>query len=244
MRLAKAGELLRSEVFQIEQRADLPSRAFGDDERTRAGKRLQPRGKIRRLADDPALLCGTLADQITDHGEPGSDAEPHAQIFSRRQSADRLDHRQPGPHRPLGIVLMRPRIAEIDQHTIAHVFGDKAVEAADRFGDRAVIGADQLPQILRVMTGRERGRADEIAEHDRQLPPFRLGPHPSLPRDPRGKPGEGRVRVGAAAIARDGWNWGRQRFGRAECGDGVEQFATMADRGDTQLAQILAREPA
>jgi hypothetical protein len=29
---------------------------------------------------------------------------PHAQMFSRRQSADRLDHRQPGAHRPLGEV--------------------------------------------------------------------------------------------------------------------------------------------
>ena len=91
---------------------------------------------------------------------------------SRRQSADRLDHRQPGAHRPLGIVLMRLRIAEIDQHPVAHVFGDKAVEAADRLGDGAVVVADQLAQILRVMTGRERGRADEIAEHHRQLPAF------------------------------------------------------------------------
>ena len=45
-------------------------------------------------------------------------------------------------------------------------------------------------------------------------------------------------------MGRDGWNGGRQCFGRAERGDGVEQFATMADRGDTQLAQILARQPA
>jgi len=48
---------------------------------------------------------------------------------------------------------MGSRIAEIDQHPIAHVLGDKAVEAADRIADRAVI-ADQLAQILWVMTGR------------------------------------------------------------------------------------------
>ena len=57
--------------------------------------------------------------------------------------ADHLDHRQPGAHRALGVVLMRLRIAEIDQHAIAHVLGDKAGEAADRVGDGAVIGADQ-----------------------------------------------------------------------------------------------------
>ena len=172
MRLGKAGERLRAEICELEQPADLPARRFGDDERVRRGQRLQPGGEVRRLADDPALLRGALADQIADHGEPGGDAEPHAQILPRRQSADRLDHRQPGAHRPLGIVLMRLRIAEIDQHPVAHVLGDKAVEAADRLGDGAVVGADQLAQILRVKTRRQRRRADEVAEHHRQLPAF------------------------------------------------------------------------
>src|SRR6266567_7389218 len=67
---------------------------------------------------------------------------------------------------------MRPRVAEVDQHAVAHVLGDKAIEAADRLADRAVVVADQLPQILRVMTGRERGRANQVAEHHRQLPAF------------------------------------------------------------------------
>jgi hypothetical protein len=68
---------------------------------------------------------------------------------------------------------MRLRIAEIDQHPVAHVFGDKAIEAADRLGHGAVIAPDQLPQILRIEPRRERGRADEVAEHDRQLATFR-----------------------------------------------------------------------
>ena len=91
---------------------------------------------------------------------------------SRGQSADRLDYRQPRPHRTLGIVLMCLRIAEIDQHPVAHIFGDKPIEAADRLGNGAVIVPDQLPQILRVMTGRECCRADQVAEHHRQLAAF------------------------------------------------------------------------
>ena len=55
----------------------------------------------------PPLLRCALANQIANHGEPGGDAEPHAEIFPRRQLTDRLDHRQPGAHRPLRIVLMR-----------------------------------------------------------------------------------------------------------------------------------------
>jgi hypothetical protein len=140
--------------------ADLPARRFGDDQRIRRGQGLQPGGKVRGLADDPALLRRAFANQVANHGKPGGDAEPHAQILSPRQLADRRDHRQPGAHRPLGIVLMRLRIAEIDQHTVAHVFGDKAVETTDRIDDGTVVVADQLAQILRVMTGRERGRAD------------------------------------------------------------------------------------
>src|SRR5208282_6488026 len=67
LRLGKAGKLLRPEVFEIEQPADLPARRLGDDKRVRRGERLQPGGEVRGLADDASLLRGTLADQIADH---------------------------------------------------------------------------------------------------------------------------------------------------------------------------------
>ena len=69
-------------------------------------------------------------------------------LTSRRPTAS-IDA-QPGPDRPLGIVLMRLRVAEIDQHAVAHVLGDKAVEPGDDLGDGAVIGADDLAQILGI----------------------------------------------------------------------------------------------
>jgi hypothetical protein len=46
--------------------------------------------------------------------------------------------------------LVRLRVAEIQQHPVAHVVGDKAVEARDRLGDAAVIGADDLAQVLGI----------------------------------------------------------------------------------------------
>ena len=218
MRLGKAGKLLRPEVFQIKQLADLPAGRFGDHQRVRRGQGLQPSGKVRRLADDPALLRCALADQIADHGQPGGDAEPHTQVFARRQPADRFDHRESGVHRPLGIVLMRLRISEIDQHAVAHIFGDKAVKAADRLGDSAVVVPDQLAQILGVMTGRERGRADKVAEHHRQLSAFGI----DLCRCTR------RAR--------------RHHGGRnchAEAGNRVEQLAPVADRGHPDADQVF-----
>ena len=73
---------------------------------------------------------------------------------------------------------MRLRIAEIDQDAVAHVPRDKAAEALDHLGDGAVIGAEDLAQILWIQPRRQLRRADQIAEHHRQLSPlgFRLGP--------------------------------------------------------------------
>ena len=63
-------------------------------------------------------------------------------------------------------------IAEIGQHPVAHVLGDEAAGLGDEIGAAAVVCADDLAHILGVEARRERGRADEIAEHHRQLAPF------------------------------------------------------------------------
>jgi len=69
-------------------------------------------------------------------------------------------------HRPLGVVLMGLWVTEIDKHAIAHVFGDKPGEAGRSVGDGAVVGGEDLPQILGIKACGQRGRADEVAEHD------------------------------------------------------------------------------
>jgi hypothetical protein len=71
------------------------------------------------LANNPPCRLAQAIARATEAGaDPASDSSPirspttaipvamppHAQMFSRRQSADRLDHRQPGAHRPLGEV--------------------------------------------------------------------------------------------------------------------------------------------
>ena len=45
-----------AEVFQIEEIAEQLSRALGNDDRVRLGDPLQTCRKVRRLADDAALL--------------------------------------------------------------------------------------------------------------------------------------------------------------------------------------------
>jgi len=81
----------------------------------------------------------------------------------------------------LGIVLVRLGIAEINEHAIAHILGDKTAKAADGVGDAAMVGADDLAQVLGIKARRQRRRADQITEHHRQLPPLGLPPAPILP---------------------------------------------------------------
>ena len=81
-----------------------------------AAKRLQPGGEVRGLADDPALLRGALADQVADHGEPGGDAEPNAQILvapviGRPPRSPRARRAPPARHRPHALADSRNRSA-------------------------------------------------------------------------------------------------------------------------------------
>ena len=160
-------EFLRPEVLQFKEVADKASRAPGDDDRIRRGDPLQACGQIRRLANDPAFLGFPGANKITDNDQARRDPDAHLERILGAQLADRFDERQPRPHRALGVILMRARIAEIDQHPIAHVLGHEAVEPGDRLSDALVIGADHGTHVLGVELGRERRRADEINEHDR-----------------------------------------------------------------------------
>ena len=49
----------------------------------------------------------------------------------------------------------------------------KPSKPSDDLGDGAVIRADHLAQILGIEPRRERRRADQVAEHHRELTPFR-----------------------------------------------------------------------
>ena len=78
---------------------------------------------------------------------------------------DRSDDFQPCSDRPLSVVLMRTREAEIDQHPIAHELGDEAVVARDRARTSVMIDPDNFAHVFRIKPRRQRGRADEIAKH-------------------------------------------------------------------------------
>ena len=112
-----------------------------------------------------------MSHEIADHDEAGGDADAHLQLVpgARLQRPDDAGDFQSRPDRPLGIVLVGVRKAEIGENAVAHEFGDETVIARDHARAGVLIGADHLPHILGIEPRRQRGRAREVAEHDRQL---------------------------------------------------------------------------
>jgi hypothetical protein len=173
-RLVEPLEIAAPEILELEQAAHQASTPRVDDDPARCGQRLQSGGPVRRLADHRLLLRSALADQVADHDQTGRDPGAHSQrrAVARAELSDPGGQIEPGPHRPLGVVFVRLRPAEIREHTVAHVLGDMAVPALHYFSAALLILPDQLAQVLGIEPCRERRRADQIAEHHRQLPPL------------------------------------------------------------------------
>src|SRR6516164_11493229 len=89
--------------------------------------------------------------------------------MKRRNS---LDQSQASAHSPLCVFLMRSRVAKVREHPIAHILRDESTGLGDLLCAAAVIRADDLAHVLGIEARRERGRADQIAEHDRELAAF------------------------------------------------------------------------
>jgi hypothetical protein len=208
-----------AECLQPEPISEQPARRGRHDDGPGIDESLQARRQVRRLADDTALLRLALADQVTDHHEPGGDADANLELADRGrvEPSDRDNDVEAGTDGALGIVFVGPRKAEISEHAVAHVFGDETVEAANRLRDTAVIGADHLAQLFGIEPRRQCRRADQIAEHHRQLS--------ALGR--RAGPGFRRRDV------RD-----RSRPG-TQAGNGFQHLAAMTDRGDAEFLQIV-----
>ena len=108
-------------------------------------------------------------DQIADHDQSRCDANARLQGRVGLQAAHSRDQLQPCAHRPLRIVLMGLRIAEIDEDAVAHILRHEAAEALHGLGDAFLIGRNDLAQVFRVHAGRECRRADQVREHHRDL---------------------------------------------------------------------------
>ncbi len=69
-----------AEIAALEEIADQPARAGGDDDSVRLGHCLQTGGEVRCFTDDRLFLCRPLADQIADDHQPGGDPDARLQL--------------------------------------------------------------------------------------------------------------------------------------------------------------------
>ena len=67
---------------------------------------------------------------------------------------------------------MRLRVAEIDEHAIAHEFRYKAVIAGGAAGDLVLVGVDHALQGFEVELRSETRPVDDVAEHHRKVALF------------------------------------------------------------------------
>ncbi len=227
-RTIEALERARIDRFVFEQIAGQTARRGGDQHCVWSRDRLQTRGEVGRLADDVAFLRLAAADQFADDDEAGGNADAHLMASCADvKPADRLDQRQSSAHRVGSVGLVRFRIAEIDQHAVAHVFGDEAAEARHHFCCAFVIGGNDVTQVFRVELGRQRGRADQVAEHHRELAALGAGTGPRWRGGRRRRRGSrGRTDFGPALRAEPGT--GRVNLAATRAGDSLRRAALRA----------------
>src|SRR5262249_12131371 len=80
-----------------------------------------------------------------------------------------------GPHGPLGVILMRQRVAEVNQQAITEVLGDMPLIARNHLRTGPLIGPYYLPQFFRVELVSQTGGVDQITEQHGELATFGVG---------------------------------------------------------------------
>ena len=196
---------------ELEQIADEAPRPIGYDHRAGLGEPLQPRRQVRRLSCDASLLRLARADKIADDHQPGGDSNARVERLASGcvELSDAFDQRQAGPDRTFGVIFVGLRIAKVDEHAVAHEFGDVAATCADDILDLRVIRTQEFLQIFWIKAGGESCRAHEVAKHHRELPPL------GVIREPLGQ--------------------ARRLTPSPRASNGIEEFPPVADGQDSDL---------
>jgi hypothetical protein len=223
-RLGEPFEPLHPEVSTLEQAAQQVAGAVRHDDGSRLCQVQDASRQVRRLANHRFLLRRALPDQVANHYEAGRNA--HAGRQRRAigpQSSHSADQLQAGVDRTLGIALMGPRPAEINERMIACVSGEVPVPTLDHPSAALLIGVDHPAHILGIEPRQKRRRPYQITEQHRQLAPLGFGSdeHSRLLRF--------RIAVG--------WLYRPRALLRAQRSDRFEELLAVAER-DAEFFQI------
>ena len=130
-------------------------RGFTHRHAVRAGDALQARGDIRRLADGEGLDASAGTDLADDH-RAGMNTHAYREVHADlRCPADA--HRPHRPHdfearitRAAGVVFVRVGHTEVDEHAVAQVLHDGAVESLHDLRAVGLVFANQIPQVFGI----------------------------------------------------------------------------------------------
>lgn len=117
---------------------------------------------------------------------------------------DGIDDRQASMNGSLGVVLVRGWVSETGKYAISHVSEDRSPEASDEMSAAGLVGLKDRLQIFRIELRGQRGRVDQITEHDCELSSFALAISIVIEEDRR------RVRIDG----RCGWRIQRNHSGK------------------------------
>ena len=121
--------------------------------------------------------------RVSDHDESGRDADSCLQELAGELAAkasDSFQGSEPGPNCVLGVVLIRPGVAEIREEAIGRVLGNEASIPLGCAAKRAPASSHQVGQVFRIQARCNRPGLVHAAGHDREMPPLeRGGPHPT-----------------------------------------------------------------
>ena len=152
-RSGHAFEFARALLFGDEKPRGLALHVQGDEDRAWLGGGLDPRGDIRRVAKN---FAGRLH-----YDRPGLDSDAGFELrrVPRRVPGIEVGERaldgERRPHRALGIVLLRLRIAEQRHQPVAEPSQHVAAEAGHRLRRRVEIGVDEVAAA--AILGSDRG---------------------------------------------------------------------------------------
>ena len=164
-RRRRAFERMRAAIFGDEQSGCLALDGCGDEHGSWLGSALDARGNIGRFAEH-------FAGRV-DHRRAAIEADARGELGQAFRGvpggevSERALDGEGRAHGPLGVVLLRVRIAEQRHQPVAEFFQDVAAEARHRRRGPVEIGPDRIAPVFRVEPRRERRRTDQIAEHDR-----------------------------------------------------------------------------
>ena len=173
--VALAGEPQAAQVLRGDEARDVVVGALVDEDLTRAGRRLQSRRDVHRVADDGVVHAPLGADVAGDDlagRDADAEVQPHPRQRRDLEAHHLVLHGERRPDGPLGIVGVDHRRTEAGDHAVAEEVGDGAPVELDRVAHDRQVAVEQVQRRLGWVLGGERGVAAHVGEQRRDLPPI------------------------------------------------------------------------